>query len=142
MGYTVRTPTARYTNWLRVETGEVVAEAHYELAPGRELATPVRFLSRGLSFDEAFNYDKMNTTLLFLNAIGPEMILVFFAILLLFGGKKIPELMRGIGKGIREFNTAKGSLEKELKDGMREEEQREKDARELREESFITRQND
>ncbi|MCP9237026.1 twin-arginine translocase TatA/TatE family subunit [Lewinella sp. JB7] len=95
----------------------------------------------------------MNTTLLFLNAIGPEMILVFFAILLLFGGKKIPELMRGIGKGIREFNTAKGSLEKELKDGMKEEEQREKDARELRElrerearrqreESFITRDND
>ena len=95
----------------------------------------------------------MNTTLLFLNAIGPEMILVFFAILLLFGGKKIPELMRGIGKGIREFNTAKGSLEKELKDGMKEEEAREKDARELRElrerearrereESFITRTND
>lgn len=95
----------------------------------------------------------MNTTLLFLNAIGPEMILVFFAILLLFGGKKIPELMRGIGKGIREFNTAKGSLEQELKDGMKEEEQKEKDARELRdlrerearrerEESFITRQND
>lgn len=95
----------------------------------------------------------MNTTLLFINAIGPEMILVFFAILLLFGGKKIPELMRGIGKGIREFNTAKGSLEKELQDGMKEEEQREKDARELRElrerearrqreESFITRQND
>lgn len=95
----------------------------------------------------------MNTTLLFLNAIGPEMILVFFAILLLFGGKKIPELMRGIGKGIREFNTAKGSLEKELKDGMKEEEEREKrerDARELaelrerearrqREEQFITR---
>lgn len=95
----------------------------------------------------------MNTTLLFLNAIGPEMILVFFAILLLFGGKKIPELMRGIGKGIREFNTAKGSLEQELKEGMKEEEQREKDARELRElrerearrqreESFITRDND
>ncbi|NJC27918.1 Sec-independent protein translocase subunit TatA/TatB [Neolewinella antarctica] len=89
-------------------------------------------------------------TLLFLNAIGPEMILIFFAILLLFGGKKIPELMRGIGKGIREFNTAKGSLEKELKDGMTEQEQRERDARELtelrerellrkREESFITR---
>ncbi len=75
----------------------------------------------------------MNTTLLFLNAIGPEMILVFFAILLLFGGKKIPELMRGIGKGIREFNTAKGSLEQELKEGMKEENNAKKDARELRE---------
>ncbi len=91
-------------------------------------------------------------TFLFLNAIGPEMILIFFAILLLFGGKKIPELMRGLGKGIREFNTAKGNLEKELKDGMTEQEHKEqveKDQRELRElrerelarkqESFITR---
>jgi len=90
-----------------------------------------------------------NSTLLF-NFMGPEMIVIFFAILLLFGGKKIPELMRGIGKGIKEFNTAKGTIEKELKDGMAEEDQRAKDARELRElrekearrqreESFITR---
>ena len=86
------------------------------------------------------------------NFMGPEMIVIFFAILLLFGGKKIPELMRGIGKGIREFNTAKGTLEKELQDGMSEQDQRDKDARELRElrerelarnreESFITRDN-
>jgi len=90
-----------------------------------------------------------NFTFLF-NFLGPEMIVIFFAILLLFGGKKIPELMKGIGKGIREFNTAKGTLEQELKSGMAEEEQREKDARELRElrerearrareEAFITR---
>lgn len=92
----------------------------------------------------------MFNSIFLLNFLGPEMIVVFLAILLLFGGKKIPELMRGIGKGIREFNTAKGTLEKELQDGMREEEQREKDARELkelrerearrqREEQFITR---
>ncbi|WP_044102451.1 Sec-independent protein translocase subunit TatA/TatB [Neolewinella persica] len=90
-----------------------------------------------------------NSTFLF-NFLGPEMIVIFFAILLLFGGKKIPELMKGIGKGIREFNTAKGTLEKELQAGMKEEEQKERDARELRElrereaqrkreESFITR---
>ena len=48
------------------------------------------------------------------------MIVVFFAILLLFGGKKIPELMRGLGKGIREFNSARSSIESELKEGMRE----------------------
>ncbi len=89
--------------------------------------------------------------LLLFNFLGPEMLVVFFAILLLFGGKKIPELMKGIGKGIREFNTAKGTIEKELQDGMREEEQRERDARELRElrdreaqrkreEAFITRE--
>lgn len=52
------------------------------------------------------------------NFLGPEMIVVFFAILLLFGGKKIPELMKGLGKGIREFNSAKASVEQELKDGM------------------------
>lgn len=53
---------------------------------------------------------------------GSEMILVFFAILLLFGGKKIPELMRGVGKGIREFNHAKSTIESELKKGIEEEE--------------------
>jgi len=71
----------------------------------------------------------MKTILLF-NFFGPEMIVIFFAILLLFGGKKIPELMRGIGRGIREFNTARSSLEQELKEGMTEaekEKQREKE---------------
>jgi sec-independent protein translocase protein TatA len=67
----------------------------------------------------------MNTLLLF-NFLGPEMLVIFFAILLLFGGRKIPELMRGIGKGIREFNTARNSLESELKDGMKEEEKKQK----------------
>ncbi|MGB3548716.1 MAG: twin-arginine translocase TatA/TatE family subunit [Saprospiraceae bacterium] len=66
-------------------------------------------------------------SLLLFNFLGPEMIIVFFAILLLFGGKKIPELMRGIGKGIREFNTARTSLESELKTGMKEDEERERE---------------
>jgi len=34
---------------------------------------------------------------------GPEMIMLALAVLLLFGGKKIPELMKGLGKGIKEF---------------------------------------
>ena len=50
---------------------------------------------------------------------GGEWILILLAILLLFGGKKIPELMRGIGKGIREFNSAKSSIEEEIKEGMK-----------------------
>jgi len=53
--------------------------------------------------------------------LGPEMIVIFFAILLLFGGKKIPELMRGLGKGIKEFNSARASIESELKEGMKDE---------------------
>jgi sec-independent protein translocase protein TatA len=59
------------------------------------------------------------------NFLGPEMIVVFFAILLLFGGKKIPELMKGIGKGIKEFNNARSSIETELKEGMKESEKKE-----------------
>jgi sec-independent protein translocase protein TatA len=68
----------------------------------------------------------METILLF-NFLGPEMLVVFLAILLLFGGKKIPELMRGIGRGIREFNTARSSLEQELQDGMHEQDRQKKE---------------
>lgn len=50
-----------------------------------------------------------------------EWVIIILAILLLFGGKKIPELMRGIGKGIREFNDAKNNVSKEIRDGMHEE---------------------
>lgn len=71
----------------------------------------------------------METILLF-NFFGPEMLVVLFAILLLFGGKKIPELMRGIGKGIREFNTARSSLESELKEGMDAAERKEAEKKE------------
>ncbi len=68
----------------------------------------------------------MDTILLF-TWFGPEMLVVLFAILLLFGGRKIPELMRGIGKGIREFNTARSTIESELKEGMREKEKLEEE---------------
>ncbi|MCB0618757.1 MAG: twin-arginine translocase TatA/TatE family subunit [Saprospiraceae bacterium] len=66
----------------------------------------------------------MNTIFLF-QFFGPEMLVIMFAILLLFGGKKIPELMRGIGKGIREFNAARSTVEQELKEGMRDAERKE-----------------
>jgi len=62
--------------------------------------------------------------LLLFNFFGPEMLVVLFAILLLFGGKKIPELMRGLGRGIREFNAARSTLEDELKEGIRESEKK------------------
>ena len=61
----------------------------------------------------------MNMLFLF-SFLGPEMIVVFFVVLLLFGGQKIPELMRGLGKGIREFNDARNTIENELKEGMKE----------------------
>ena len=42
---------------------------------------------------------------------GPEMIIVAVAVLLLFGGKKIPELMKGLGKGIKEFKNGQEGTE-------------------------------
>ncbi len=56
---------------------------------------------------------------------GYELMLIIFALLLLFGGKKIPELMRGMGKGIKEFNNARASIESEIKEGMKDVEQKE-----------------
>ena len=58
--------------------------------------------------------------LLFLNMGGMEWIVIVFAILLLFGGKKIPELMKGLGGGIREFNKAKNEVSEQLRDSMNE----------------------
>jgi sec-independent protein translocase protein TatA len=49
-----------------------------------------------------------------------EMFIILLAMLLLFGGNKIPELMRGIGRGMREFNNARASAEDEIKKGMSE----------------------
>lgn len=51
---------------------------------------------------------------------GPELLVIVFIVLLLFGGKKLPELMKGLGKGIREFNNAKANIESEVKDNMKE----------------------
>lgn len=49
-----------------------------------------------------------------------HLIIIALIILLLFGGKKIPELMRGLGKGIREFNDAKNNVKREIEDGINE----------------------
>lgn len=49
-----------------------------------------------------------------------EILLIFFVVLFLFGGKSIPTLMRGLGRGIREFNDAKNNVRREIEEGMRE----------------------
>ena len=51
---------------------------------------------------------------------GTEWVLIILAVLILFGGRKIPEFMRGLGKGIREFNDAKTNVKKEIEEGMTE----------------------
>lgn len=63
----------------------------------------------------------MNTMLLLSMPSGMEWVIILFAVLLLFGGKKIPELMRGLGKGIREFNDAKNNVSREIREGMNDE---------------------
>lgn len=47
---------------------------------------------------------------------GTEWLLILLVILLFFGGRKIPDLMRGIGKGVKEFNDAKDSSKKKNKE--------------------------
>ena len=64
----------------------------------------------------------MNTVLLLSMPSGMEWVIILFAILLLFGGRKIPELMKGLGKGIRDFNDAKNNVKTEIEEGMKEKE--------------------
>jgi sec-independent protein translocase protein TatA len=64
----------------------------------------------------------MLSTLLLSMPGGSEWIIIVIAVLILFGGRKIPEFMRGIGRGIREFNDAKTNVKKEIEDGMNEKE--------------------
>jgi len=62
----------------------------------------------------------MKLSMLLFVPSGMEALLIFGAVLLLFGGKKIPELMKGLGKGMREFNDAKDSIKDELEAGMKD----------------------
>ncbi len=55
--------------------------------------------------------------LLFVGGIGAsEMLLIVFVLLLLFGGKKLPELMRGLGRGIRDFKNETASITDQVKE--------------------------
>jgi sec-independent protein translocase protein TatA len=75
----------------------------------------------------------LNTFLLSMPG-GSEWILILLVVLLFFGGRKIPDLMRGIGRGVREFNDAKTNVKNEIEAGMNEKDKKELDAeRELRE---------
>jgi sec-independent protein translocase protein TatA len=59
----------------------------------------------------------MNLSILLIFGLGTtEIILIALVVLLLFGGRKIPELMKGIGKGIKSFKDGAQGIEDELKD--------------------------
>ncbi|MBM3168870.1 MAG: twin-arginine translocase TatA/TatE family subunit [Bacteroidetes bacterium] len=54
------------------------------------------------------------------NMSGGSLILIIVVILLLFGAKRIPELARGLGRGIREFKDATKEIQNDLEDGMKD----------------------
>ena len=56
-------------------------------------------------------------TPLFICSLGmQEVLLIALVVLLFFGGKKIPELMKGLGKGVRSFKEGMNNMEKEIED--------------------------
>ena len=61
----------------------------------------------------------ISSTFLFIGGIGGgEIFIVLFVVLLLFGAKKIPELARGLGKGMREFKDATQEIQREIHDNV------------------------
>jgi sec-independent protein translocase protein TatA len=80
--------------------------------------------SRFPTFGETEKNSSMTSQAIFLISMpgGTEWILIVLAVLILFGGRKIPEFMRGIGRGIREFNDAKANVKQEIEEGMKDKE--------------------
>jgi sec-independent protein translocase protein TatA len=62
----------------------------------------------------------MTTLGFFQNMGGGSMILIVLVILLLFGAKRIPELARGLGRGIREFKDATKDIQNDLEEGLKD----------------------
>lgn len=64
---------------------------------------------------------------LFLGTIGMgEILVIALIVLLLFGGKKIPELMRGLGKGVKSFKDGVKEAENDIKDSLQDKDEKEK----------------
>jgi sec-independent protein translocase protein TatA len=68
----------------------------------------------------------MSNTLLLFNLGTGEVIIIALVVLLLFGGRKIPELMRGIGKGVRAFKEGVNDVKEEIEKPIEKEEKKEK----------------
>jgi sec-independent protein translocase protein TatA len=65
--------------------------------------------------------------LLFLNLGAGEIILISFFVLLFFGSKQIPDLMRGLGRATREFKDAMNGIEREVRNATNVEEEKKKE---------------
>src|SRR3982750_4082105 len=69
--------------------------------------------------------DMACASLAFIDGLGtPEMMLIFVIVLVLFGGQKLPEFARGLGKSIREFKKAAAGVEEEFKRALEEDERK------------------
>ena len=67
------------------------------------------------------------SSLLFIGGLGtPELILILIVVLVLFGGKKIPELMRGMGVGIKNFKEGVNGINKDIKKDVNKAEEADK----------------
>lgn len=62
----------------------------------------------------------LNSVFAFLDVGGPEMLLIFVLILVLFGGKRMPELARGLGKSLRDFKRARDGVEDQIKRALQD----------------------
>ena len=62
----------------------------------------------------------MNYVLLFGMPGGAELFFIVLVVIMLFGSKKIPELARGLGKGMREIKNATGDIQREIREGARD----------------------
>lgn len=63
----------------------------------------------------------MSFPLAFIEGIGgPELLMIMFIILLLFGANRLPDLARGLGKSVREFKKATSGIEEQIRDAMEE----------------------
>ncbi len=63
----------------------------------------------------------MSVVLGFLGNLGPmEMFLILLIVVIFFGAKKIPELARGLGQGIKEFKKASSDIKQEIEEGVKE----------------------
>jgi sec-independent protein translocase protein TatA len=70
--------------------------------------------AEGLSYETNISEIFMPITIASItNLIGPDMMVILLIVLLLFGAKKLPELARGMGRAVKEFNAARDEIDKE-----------------------------
>ena len=80
--------------------------------------------------------------MLFFNLGGGEIIVVLLIVLLFFGSKKIPELARGLGRGMREFKDATSGVQREIEESMRDIPERKKPPAHAEKKHDLTDKND